>query len=530
MDEKSFQQYNRSVRIQDVLRAAGYERSEGEGTKYEAFVRRSADGTRVRGEKMLVTANGMGCFCPPQQYVYRPVDFIQQHPQLFAGYQPGMKPARMAHIVCQRLLGGQNQDATTSQGQQQGQQADQPARKPFSMEGYGVHRFEPADHQTHRQFYPYFSGRGISLGTQYAFHDHFMLVERAGKSKEGEEARTYTNLAFPLHRPDDLKRDSIAGLEMRGFTKKDGGSTFKGMAPGSDAGGAMWIANLSGKPIDQAQRVLWFESAFDAMAYYQMERKAGAPYSGVYVSTGGNPGKEAMQQLLALTPKAEHRLCFDNDRAGRQFALMFAMTKAGREFSTQMQEDGKLVVKDTTDLPQEHTIDLEAFDFKKATQQLGVAEQQGRARKDMKPYIESMTHRQNMYSGRGELLPADLREKYEREIDLTVAAFCMRVYGMTGDPQYDKLDKETLNARAREAKEDLHESLLAALGQKVGRTVYDPAPAQYKDWNDALLDKPQPGFAQAQEPQIEEEEEEAAELEVDIDESIRYRSPHTYGR
>ena len=59
-------------------------------------------------------------------------------------------------------------------------------------------------------------------------------------------------------------------------------------------------------------------------AYYQLHRQSGADTKAVYVSTGGNPTENQFCGLVSVTPQAKHHLCFDNDNAGRIFALNFA--------------------------------------------------------------------------------------------------------------------------------------------------------------------------------------------------------------
>ncbi|MCR3600517.1 toprim domain-containing protein, partial [Salmonella enterica subsp. enterica serovar Mbandaka] len=64
--------------------------------------------------------------------------------------------------------------------------------------------------------------------------------------------------------------------------------------------------------------IVWFESAYDAMAEYQLN-----PHPSVYVSTGGTPTENQIRGMLALTPDARHYLGFDKDVAGRLFAKNF---------------------------------------------------------------------------------------------------------------------------------------------------------------------------------------------------------------
>ena len=184
-------------------------------------------------------------------------------------------------------------------------------RKPFSINSYSVTRMNPSDIATRKEFYPYFKGRGIDLPTQLAFSSHFFLA-----SKKRENGLTYTNLSFPLVLPS--APDRIVGLEERGRPKLSDGSSYKGKAEGSNSSEGLWIANLTGQPLDKATEIVWFESAYDAMAEYQLN-----PQPSVYVSTGGTPTENQIRGMLALTPDARHYLGFDKDVAGRLFAKNF---------------------------------------------------------------------------------------------------------------------------------------------------------------------------------------------------------------
>ena len=87
-----------------------------------------------------------------------------------------------------------------------------------------------------------------------------------------QDGKKYSNLAFPIYLPGDSKFN-IVGLEERGRVKADEISGYKGKAPGSNSSEGLWIANLSGKSLDRAEKIMWFESAFDAMAYHQLYRE-----------------------------------------------------------------------------------------------------------------------------------------------------------------------------------------------------------------------------------------------------------------
>lgn len=300
--------------IQDVLLDAGYRFNKRDGMRYPTYVRTDSEGRRIRGDKFIVTQQGKCCFQAQQQKVYNIISFIKEHPHLFTDYRAGMSPDRLVNLVCNRLLNHPIDNRET--------RIIQPRRnvKPFDMADYDIHKFNPQDRETQKKFYPFFKHRGIDLYTQYAFHKDFCLA-----TKHREDGLKYSNLAFPLRLPQDTEK--IVGLEERGRPRPDGSGSYKGKAEGSNSSEGLWIANLK-EPLNRVGGVAWFESGYDAMAFYQLNRETIRSHpdlsrKGVYVSTGGTPTEGQIRGMLAVTPEAHHFLYFDNDSAGREFAEKF---------------------------------------------------------------------------------------------------------------------------------------------------------------------------------------------------------------
>ena len=303
--ELTYDDFLNKIDIPDVLKDAGYQLNRRDGLRYPSYVRMDSEGKRVRGDKFIVTANGKGCFQPPHQKVYNVISFIKEHEQLFADYHAGMAPDRLVNLVCNRLL---NNPVIAERAYKP--MAETRSVKPFNLSDYDIHKFNPQDRATQKRFYPYFKHRGIDLYTQYAFHKHFVLA-----TKQRSDGLSFANLAFPLTKPNEEK---IIGLEERGRPRIDGSGGYKGKAEGSNSAEGLWIANLTGKPLSQAKEILWFESAYDAMAEYQIN-----PAKSVFVSTGGTPTTGQIRGMLEVTPNARHYLGFDKDEAGRQFVDNF---------------------------------------------------------------------------------------------------------------------------------------------------------------------------------------------------------------
>ena len=62
------------------------------------------------------------------------------------------------------------------------------------------------------------------------------------------------------------------GLEERGRARMDGSGSYKGKAAGSNSSEGLWIASPARTSLTSAKHIYWFESAYDAMAYYQLHQ------------------------------------------------------------------------------------------------------------------------------------------------------------------------------------------------------------------------------------------------------------------
>ncbi len=313
----TYDDFKARISISDLLVDAGYCLNRRDGMKYPAYIQVGQDGKRVRGEKFILTANKMCCFRPPEQKNYNIISFIKSFPEKFKEYVPGMDKDRLVNLVCNRMLNNPIIDRPETKIGSAARQPD------FDIGNYKVHSFGDG----HKQFYHYFKHRGIDLKTQQPFAGHFFL---ATKKRDGGNA--YSNLAFPMSLPAWPGKE-IVGLEERGRQFVEGAVAFKGVAAGSNASQGLWIARLENHssyqgfstPIGQAKDVYWFESAYDAMAFYQLNRRKDGIGDAVFVSTSGNPTNGQMDGMARETPNSRHYLCFDADEAGEKFANAFLL-------------------------------------------------------------------------------------------------------------------------------------------------------------------------------------------------------------
>ena len=119
------------------------------------------------------------------------------------------------------------------------------------------------------------------------------------------------NIGFPY---TESAESGIKGYEIRGL----GG--YKSKAAGTNSSSAAWVADLSGGKSYLVKSVFFFESAFDAIAFYQVN-KAQLNSNIALVSIGGTFSDRQITGTMDRFPNARAFDCFDNDVAGRVYGL-----------------------------------------------------------------------------------------------------------------------------------------------------------------------------------------------------------------
>jgi len=427
----TYDDFLQRLNIQDVLIDAGYHLNKRDGLRYPSYVRLDNDGRRIRGDKFIVTQQGKCCFHAQEQKVYNIISFIKNYPHFFAEYHAGMSPDRLVNLVCNRLL---NNPITEREAR-----IVRPKRdvKPFDMADYDIHKFNPQNRAMQKRFYPYFKNRGIDLYTQYSFHRHFCLA-----TKHRKDGLIYTNLAFPLTLPKDTEQ--VVGLEERGRPRMDGSGSYKGKAEGSNSSEGLWIASPAQTALSAAKHIYWFESAYDAMAYYQLHQAENKGLrKAVFVSTGGSPTVAQMRGVLALTLPARQHICFDTD-------------VAGMEFTKNLQKELYRAVRSTIEVTPER-----------------------------KPYLDTLSDGENLDGGEIEQLPKDLLLSHGKFEAAWEEAMSMRSSGLchTDDIQ-DQVD--VMNQHYKVFREGLREFLGLDKANDASFVREQPNPPN-KDWNEQLL-------------------------------------------
>lgn len=419
--------------IREVLIEAGYQQNRRFGLRLPSYVRLDGEGKRIRGDKFVVTQDGKRCFRPPRKREYNAVSFIREHPQFFPEYCEGMNTDDLVELVSGRLLpppAGELRELTV-------EPPDREVR-PFDIMDYEVHRFDPKKRATQKKFYPYFTYRGIDLRTQAAFHRNFCLATR-----KRDDGVRYTRLSFPMVLPKE--EGKIVGFEERERARADGSSSYEGNAQGSDMDEGVWIASPAGTPLAEAKHVYWFESACDAMAYYQLHRERNRELDkAVFVSTGYFPTTKQMRGVLERTVPARQHICFDRSTAWHDSAWRL------------QQEICRTVREAIVETP------------------------------ERKPYLDSIPDGQDLTEGEFYLLPkGGLQESCIRFDSEWEEAMSMRSSGLCA-PEDVQDQINTMNRCYREYREKLREFLGIDREHDVDFTREEPD-YRHKSWNGQLL-------------------------------------------
>ena len=202
------------------------------------------------------------------------------------------------------------------------------AKSHYENQSFDKSRFEIHD-ATERLFkiLPITTPRNIDKQTVETFAPHLSTIVDLNARYQFE------NLAFPYRKPGS---EEMEGAEWRGQYGK------KGKVAGTNSSSAAWIADFSsdhGRMPLNAKDVFFFESGFDAMAFYQKNKAEIDLHSSVFVSLGGSFGEKQVQGIANLYKGAKAWDCFDNDLAGRIFAVRMTSIVEGKPLTYSISDD-----------------------------------------------------------------------------------------------------------------------------------------------------------------------------------------------
>lgn len=199
------------------------------------------------------------------------------------------------------------------------------------------------------------TNRGLSASCIKDFGNNVVLIrDNYNKKFDG------FNIGFPYTNPEN---EALSGYEIRG-TKG-----FKSKASGTDSVNSAWIAEFPKGNPDNVRNVYFFESSFDAMAFYQMNKAKLNISPFALVSVGGAFNPKLAEKIMGRFPTARAWDCFDNDLAGQIYSanLVKAVDKTDFDIKT----DSQIVSLRFGD--REIQCPKEEFDFRSNAASLGMS-------------------------------------------------------------------------------------------------------------------------------------------------------------
>ncbi len=188
--------------------------------------------------------------------------------------------------------------------------------------------FDPARYDTFpiKDKIPYLLiNRGFSESCIRDFGNNLVLIrDNHNRKFDG------LNIGFPYTNPDN---EALVGYEIRG------NKGFKAKASGTDSANAAWIAEFPKGNPQTIRNVYFFESSFDAMAFYQLNKARLNITPFALVSVGGAFNSKLAEKIMNRFPAARAWDCFDNDLAGQMYSstLVKAVDKTNFEIKTENQ-------------------------------------------------------------------------------------------------------------------------------------------------------------------------------------------------
>jgi Toprim-like/Protein of unknown function (DUF3991) len=188
-------------------------------------------------------------------------------------------------------------------------------KKPFNNKDFQIRAFDA----TH---YSYFISRAISVQTLDKFSKHIAIVK--------DNAHSHYNIGFPYKN----EKNEVVGYELRN-------QNFKGHARNSNKESGVWMANFAAEN-GLTRQVFLFESAIDAMSFYQLFKDKFDFDNAAFISFGGGVSHKQIDTVLNTFPQAKYYSGFDNDVNGHVYdfvvekklnpKLVMDMKRVGEEF------------------------------------------------------------------------------------------------------------------------------------------------------------------------------------------------------
>ena len=119
---------------------------------------------------------------------------------------------------------------------------------------------------------------------------------------------------------------------------------------GTNSSSAAWIADFTKEQPDNARNIYFFESGYDAMAFYQVNRSRLNLETSVFVSTGGTFSGQQIKGITDYYPQARYWDCFDNDTPGILYGIRMESQLCGQFINIVTTDDSIIFQKGVDEL------------------------------------------------------------------------------------------------------------------------------------------------------------------------------------
>jgi hypothetical protein len=196
----------------------------------------------------------------------------------------------------------------------------------------------------------YLMSRDINQNTLLVFANHIHLV------KDNAAKNGYSNIGFAYKN----KHDETVGFEVRNHN-------FKAHARGSDKDTGVWKAPM--RPFaEQIKDVFLFESAIDALSFYQIYQPKFNFKDAAFISFGGAVTPNQMDNVIQTYQNARFYSGFDNDVNGHIYDYAFEK-RLNPKLVTEVKRVGEeFVIKHHN---KEFKLPYEGFSMKKVAELTG---------------------------------------------------------------------------------------------------------------------------------------------------------------
>jgi hypothetical protein len=281
----TFQELKRKVSIINIAEYLGYQLKRKDGRTNPCYALYSGN---QKVDEILIknpTNNAQQSFCDRNYNYGDVIDFIKLHINSFPQFQHTNENIRI-NIILSHFAGTTYTSKVTPSFFKE--------KKPFNPDRYYTEKasIEKCSYLINE--------RCLSSEAITAFLSHIVMI----KDRQGK--RDITNIGFPYTVPGTSE---VTNYEIRN-------SGFKSMASGGDAHRSVWH-----KAFGEVKNLLLFESAIDAISFYDIYYKRKNFAGCAFVSTGGGLATDQIITLLEAYKPQKMVCCFDRDEQGFKYRL-----------------------------------------------------------------------------------------------------------------------------------------------------------------------------------------------------------------